>query len=153
MSAEPLVEFQDVAKRYGAGPLVLAHISLAAHQGEFIGLIGPSGCGKSTLLRLIAGLSPATSGSLTIHGQPPEAAAAELAFVFQEAALLPWRTVAQNVELPQQLLGRSVAQRTDARAQALALVGLTDHASFYPRQLSGGQKMRASLARAPDPRA
>lgn len=149
MSAPPpLVEFRDVTKRFGAGPLVLDRVSLAAQPGEFVSLIGPSGCGKSTLLRLLAGLTPPTDGTLLVAGRTPEAAAAELAFVFQEPTLLPWRTVARNIELPLQLRGVPAADRAAARARVLDLVRLNEKADAYPRQLSGGQKMRVSLARA-----
>ncbi len=101
MSVVPIVEFRDVAKRFGDGPFVLDRFSFTAHRGDFISLIGPSGCGKSTALRLIAGLSPVTSGVLTVEGVPPGADAANLAFVFQEPTLLPWLNVAKNVEIPQ----------------------------------------------------
>jgi NitT/TauT family transport system ATP-binding protein len=144
----PIVEFRDVAKRFGGGPVVLADIRLTAQSGDFISLIGPSGCGKSTLLRLIAGLTPVTSGTLTVAGLTPEAAATELAFVFQEPTLLPWLDVAGNVELAQRLRGVSAAQRRAAGRRVLELVRLGDRANAYPRQLSGGQKMRVSLARA-----
>lgn len=149
MSAEPsIVEFKSVAKRYGDGPLILDHINFRAQPGDFVSLIGPSGCGKSTLLRLIAGLSPVTSGDLTVDGRTPTEAAAELAFVFQEPTLLPWLTVAHNVELAQKLRGQASAARAATRQQSLALVQLADRAAAYPRQLSGGQKMRVSIARA-----
>ena len=105
MPPPPLVEFRQVGKRFGDGPPVLDNINLAAEAGEFISLIGPSGCGKSTLLRLLAGLSPVTTGSLLIAGQPPAQAGAELAFVFQEPALLPWHTAAKHAELPLRLRG------------------------------------------------
>jgi len=144
----PIVEFQSVAKRFGDGPLILDHINLNAQPGNFISLIGPSGCGKSTLLRLIAGLSPVTSGEIRIAGRSPEEAATELAFVFQEPTLLPWLTVATNVELPQKLRGVPADQRAAARDQALELVKLDGRQKAYPRQLSGGQKMRVSIARA-----
>lgn len=149
MSAEPpIVEFQAVAKRYGDGPLILDRINLNARPGDFVSLIGPSGCGKSTLLRLIAGLSPVTSGDIRIAGRSPAEAAAELAFVFQEPTLLPWLTVAANVELPQKLRNIPAADRATARDQALALVKLDGRQKAHPRQLSGGQKMRVSIARA-----
>ncbi len=147
-AAPPIVEFQSVAKRYGDGPLVLDGIDFRAQPGDFVSLIGPSGCGKSTLLRLIAGLSPVTSGTISIAGRSPEAAAAELAFVFQEPTLLPWLTVAGNIELPQKLRGIKPAARAGARDQALALVKLAGREHAHPRQLSGGQKMRVSIARA-----
>lgn len=148
MSAPPRVEFSDVAKRYGDGPLVLDGLSFTAQPGDFISLIGPSGCGKSTALRLLAGLSPITSGALTIDGRTPEAAAAEIAFVFQEPTLLPWLTTAGNIDVPQRLRGIPAAERAATRDRVLDLVRLRDKAAAYPRQLSGGQKMRVSLARA-----
>ncbi len=144
----PVVELREVSKRFGAGPVILDRISLAVNAGEFVSLIGPSGCGKSTLLRLIAGLSPVTEGMLTVDGTTPEAAAARLAFVFQEATLLPWLTVAKNIELPQRLRGVSTTDRLSSRRDVLELVRLGDKADAFPRQLSGGQKMRVSLARA-----
>ncbi|MBI5691783.1 MAG: ABC transporter ATP-binding protein [Verrucomicrobia bacterium] len=148
MSEPPLVEFRDVAKRFGDGPLVLEDISFSARPGDFLSLIGPSGCGKSTLLRLLAGLSPISGGSLIVDGVTPEDAAAEIAFVFQEPTLLPWLNVAHNVEVPQQLRGVPAAERTATRRRVLDLVRLADKAGAYPRQLSGGQKMRVSIARA-----
>lgn len=140
-NVSPAVAFRQVGKRYGSGPLILDNLTLSAAPGDFIALIGPSGCGKSTLLKLIAGLGSVTHGELTL-------APGELAYVFQDATLLPWLTVAQNVALPLQLRSLPVTERTAKIDSALALVGLTAHASFYPRQLSGGQKMRVSIARA-----
>jgi NitT/TauT family transport system ATP-binding protein len=148
MSTVPLVEFHDVTKRFGDGPLVLDHITFAAQPGDFISLIGPSGCGKSTTLRLIAGLSPITSGELVVDGRTPEAAAANLAFVFQEPTLLPWLDVARNVAVPQTLRGISRAQSASVTEHVLDLVRLREKSTAYPRQLSGGQKMRVSIARA-----
>lgn len=150
MVVTPLVELREVTKRFGPAPapLVLDGISLSAAPGEFVSLIGPSGCGKSTLLRLIAGLSPLTSGTLAVAGHAPDAGAAELAFVFQEATLLPWLTVARNIDLPLKLRGVPSAERAATRGRVLDLVRLADKADAYPRQLSGGQKMRVSLARA-----
>ncbi len=148
MPATPLVDLRDVTKRYGDGPVVLDRVSLAATPGDFVSLIGPSGCGKSTLLRLIAGLSPLTTGAVTVCGHTPEEAAAELAFVFQEPTLLPWLSVAHNVAVPLQLRGAAPAERAAATHRVLELVRLADRAGAYPRQLSGGQKMRVSLARA-----
>lgn len=147
-ASPPIVAFHDVEKRYGDGPLILDRIALRAAPGDFISLIGPSGCGKSTLLRLVAGLSPVTAGTLTVNDRTPADAAAELSFVFQEPTLLPWLTVAANVELPLSLRGVPVDARAAARDRALALVQLTGREPAYPRQLSGGQKMRVSLARA-----
>jgi NitT/TauT family transport system ATP-binding protein len=148
MAAMPFVELRDVTKRFGDGPLVLDRISLDAHSGDFVSLIGPSGCGKSTLLRLIADLSPLSGGTLTVGGRTPAAAAAELAFVFQDPTLLPWLTIARNIEIPQRLRGVSAPARAAGRQRVLDLVQLADKAGAYPRQLSGGQRMRVSLARA-----
>ena len=144
----PFVEFQHVTKRYGDGPAILADVCLQVERGEFVSFIGPSGCGKSTLLKLVAGLSPATTGSLTVDGLSPDAAAEELAFVFQEPTLLPWLTVERNVEVPLRLRGESPERRRERARKALALVGLSERAEYYPRQLSGGQRMRVSIARA-----
>lgn len=144
----PIVEFKSLAKSYGNGPRILDDINLRAQPGEFISLIGPSGCGKSTLLRLIAGLNPFSEGELKVGGQSPDSEATELAFVFQESTLLPWLTVADNVELPQKLRGVPSDQRTLSRDASLDLVKLGTRGAAYPRQLSGGQKMRVSIARA-----
>ena len=89
----PIVRFDHVEKRYGDGPLILDDINMNIEKGEFISLIGPSGCGKSTILKLISGLAPITSGSLTVDGMTPDNAREEMAFVFQEPTLLPWKTV------------------------------------------------------------
>ena len=110
-------------------------------------LIGPSGCGKSTLLKLISSLSPVTSGTLTINGKTPLAARKEMAFIFQEATLLPWRTVTQNIELPLQVQGVQGEERAAIGARMRKLVGLDHVPNHYPRQLSGGMKMRVSIAR------
>jgi NitT/TauT family transport system ATP-binding protein len=144
----PVVAFRSVEKRYGFGPPILDHISFTAQRGDFISLIGPSGCGKSTILKLICGLSPITAGEIIVEGMKPEAALEELFFVFQEPTLLPWLTVAKNVELPMKLRGWFPQKRAGIATQSLGLVGLADRADYYPRQLSGGQKMRVSIARA-----
>ncbi|MDD2764247.1 MAG: ABC transporter ATP-binding protein [Opitutaceae bacterium] len=144
----PMVQFRDVCKRFGEGPLVLDRITLAIAEGEFVSLIGPSGCGKSTLLRLVSALSPVTAGALSVAGTPPEQAREHLAFVFQEATLLPWLTAAGNVELPLRLRGMPAGERGARAAELLALVRLKAAATLYPRQLSGGMKMRVSIARA-----
>lgn len=158
--ASPAVEFRSVEKRYGQGPVILDAFSLTAAPGDFIALIGPSGCGKSTLLKLIAGLSPVTQGELifstssaqTQLAATPNSTATsnrdELAYVFQEPTLLPWLTVAQNVALPLDLRATPANERNELVQAALALVGLTPRTDYYPRQLSGGQKMRVSIARA-----
>ncbi len=143
----PSSSSSDVDKRYGDGPQILDKVSFSAQAGDFITLIGPSGCGKSTILRLICGLNPASSGRIVVDGA--EAGSVEkLAFVFQEPTLLPWHTVARNVEMPLRLHGADAAKRAEVARRSLALVGLADRADYYPRQLSGGQKMRVSIARA-----
>jgi NitT/TauT family transport system ATP-binding protein len=144
----PIVQFRAVNKRFGGGPLVLDRITLAVAEGEFVSLIGPSGCGKSTLLRLASALSPVTSGGLAVDGTAPEEARQHLAFVFQEATLLPWLTAVGNVELPLRLRGVAAAERRSRAMGLLALVRLHEAAARYPRQLSGGMKMRVSIARA-----
>ena len=147
-SQVPIVELSGVDKRYGDGPLILDKVTFAARQGDFITLIGPSGCGKSTILKLISGLNPISAGRIVVDGRSPEGAGGKLAFVFQEPTLLPWLDVARNVELPLRLHGDGAASRSGAARKSLELVGLSDRADYYPRQLSGGQKMRVSIARA-----
>ena len=124
--------------------VVIRDFSLHIAPGEFLAILGPSGCGKSTLLRLIADLIPPTSG--TIHIQPRERF--QTAFVFQDAHLLPWRTALSNAALPLELMGIAQAERESRARDALAKVGLADAADKYPSQLSGGMRMRVSLARA-----
>ena len=148
---ETLLTLQGVSKAYANGTVALRNVSFAVRQGEFVSLVGPSGCGKSTVLRIVAGLGPISAGEVRIEGLPPERARRErgdMAFVFQDATLLPWRTVLGNVELPLQMRGVAATQRRAQAMEALATVGLTDVAREYPRQLSGGMKMRVSIARA-----
>jgi NitT/TauT family transport system ATP-binding protein len=147
----PLLRLSDVAKTFSAGTTALAGIELAIFPGEFVSLLGPSGCGKSTLLKLIAGLAAPSSGTIdwpqstyTADGSPEPA----LGFVFQEPTLLPWRTTADNVHLPLLLAGVDKREARERVGEALALVGLSAFADLHPRQLSGGMKMRASIARA-----
>jgi NitT/TauT family transport system ATP-binding protein len=144
----PFIVCRSLGKRYGGGPAVLEGIDFTAARGEFISILGPSGCGKSTLLRLIAGLAAPDTGSLTIEGRPPAQTAEPLACVFQDATLLPWLDVAANVELPLTLQKTPAARRAELGTRALDLVRLSEKAAAYPRELSGGQKMRVSLARA-----
>ncbi|HTL69263.1 MAG TPA: ABC transporter ATP-binding protein [Lacunisphaera sp.] len=144
----PIVKFSSLQKRYGGGPVILENISLSVAAGDFITFIGPSGCGKSTILKLVSGLSPWTQGELAVAGLKPRQARDRQAFIFQDATLLPWLTAQQNAELPLRLRGRPAAERA-ARARAmLELVGLGQVGSYFPRQLSGGMKMRVSIARA-----
>jgi NitT/TauT family transport system ATP-binding protein len=144
----PMVELENVTKRYGAGQAVLGGVSLTVAKGEFLSLIGPSGCGKSTVLKLISGLTPPTSGSIRVDGMAPRDAREIVSYIFQDATLLPWRTVEQNVGLGLELEGVARPARAEKTAALLDLVGLAHVAKSYPRQLSGGMKMRVSIARA-----
>lgn len=146
----PLVVAEDLQLEYSGALTALDGISLEIAAGQFVAIVGPSGCGKSTLLRLLGGLLKPTGGRLELAGQPPESARqgeVPTSFVFQDATLLPWRTVRENIELPQELLGEAAGNWLPID-EALNLVGLADFADRYPSQLSGGMRMRASLARA-----
>jgi NitT/TauT family transport system ATP-binding protein len=137
-----LLSFQSVGKSFASGVDALSGVSFGLARGEFLSLVGPSGCGKSTALRLIAGLTKPSSGTLAWAGERPRTG-----FVFQDAALMPWATVESNVRLPLELKGLP-ADADEKVAQALALVGLSGFARAYPRALSGGMRMRVSIARA-----
>jgi NitT/TauT family transport system ATP-binding protein len=143
------VSLRAVTKIFDNGVTALGPLDLDIPKGEFVALLGPSGCGKSTALRAIAGLTLPSSGNVEVShhagdGRPGHS----IGFVFQEPTLMPWTTVAENVRLPLKLANASPAE-SDARiAEALARVGLADFADAYPRELSGGMKMRVSLARA-----
>ncbi|HWP26922.1 MAG TPA: ABC transporter ATP-binding protein [Xanthobacteraceae bacterium] len=133
--------------RFATGTTALQDFSLDIRAGEFVSLLGPSGCGKSTALRLIAGLSEPTSGVISWAGGrgAPERS---IGFVFQEPTLMPWATVFDNVFLPLRLKGQSRKAAAERIMPILASVGLVDFAKAYPRELSGGMKMRVSIARA-----
>jgi NitT/TauT family transport system ATP-binding protein len=148
-SPYPEILLTNITKRFSAtSPPVLEAIDLSVTRGEFVSIIGPSGCGKSTLLKLVAGLEPPTSGEILIDAMTPKNARETMSFVFQDATLLPWRTVERNVSLALELEGRPRFTSLQTTAKLLELVGLTAVAQSYPRQLSGGQKMRVSIARA-----
>jgi NitT/TauT family transport system ATP-binding protein len=144
----PAIAFEGVTKRFGQGKAILEELSVAIQPGEFVSVVGPSGCGKSTLLRLVSGLSPASSGTVEVDGMTPAAAREITSFIFQDPTLLPWRTVRANVALGLELEGVARERRGKTVEDLLALVGLEHVAGSYPRQLSGGMKMRASIARA-----
>jgi NitT/TauT family transport system ATP-binding protein len=133
----------------GATVTALTGIELTVHDGEFVSLIGPSGCGKSTLLRLIADLDEPTAGDIRVFGRTARQARIDQAYgiAFQQAGLLPWRTVAANIELPLQLHGVGASERHARVAELLELVGLTDFSRHYPDQLSGGMQQRVAIAR------
>lgn len=147
MVADSFVRLENVSKSFGGAP-VLQGIDLEVRRGDFVSLIGPSGCGKSTLLRLLAGLTQPTAGRLVVDGLSPAAARDEMFFVFQDPTLLPWRRVAANVELPLELRGEPPAKRRARVYDMLSLVDLLPAAHKYPWQLSGGMRMRVSIARA-----
>ncbi len=144
----PFVKLTGVGKTFPGGREVLRDINLRVARGEFTSLIGPSGCGKSTLLNLIAGLLPLSAGEIIVDGMLPVNAREELSFVFQDANLLPWRPVRENVMLPMQLRGRGRDKCEAAADRMIELVKLASVAGLYPWQLSGGMKMRVSIARA-----
>lgn len=132
------------------GPVsALGNVSLSIDRGSFVTIVGPSGCGKTTLLRMMAGLESPSSGSITIHGNPVRLGAGNIGMVFQNATLLPWLTVENNVLLPARLNSRQVKTRARERARELLdLVGLSDFATRYPAELSGGMQQRVGIARA-----
>ena len=142
-----MIALRGLTKRYGS-TTVLQEIDLAIAAGEFVSLIGPSGCGKSTVLKLISGLTSATSGSILVDGVSPVQARKTMSYIFQDATLLPWRTVSSNVGLGLELEHVNRDSRKQKVQSLLELVGLTHVARSYPRQLSGGMKMRVSVARA-----
>ena len=144
----PEIVLDGVGKRFRNGAVALENVSLTVDRGEFVTFLGPSGCGKSTLLKLIAGLSPATQGQIQVSGMTPENARELMSFIFQDATLLPWRTVEQNVGLGLELEYATREVRQERVARMLDLVSLRHVARSYPRQLSGGMKMRVSIARA-----
>ena len=151
MTAEsnvPEIEFAGVTKSYGSGRSVLQGIDLKILKGEFVSIIGPSGCGKSTVLKLISGLTQPSAGTIRVDGMAPQNARETISFIFQDATLLPWRTVKQNVGLGLELERVASNRRNETVASLLHLVGLDEVAGAYPRELSGGMKMRASIARA-----
>jgi NitT/TauT family transport system ATP-binding protein len=128
----------------------LREISLDVAEREFVTLIGPSGCGKSTLLRIVGGLIDASAGQVALRGRSPQQAqrTKDIGFVFQQPALLPWRTVASNVELPFALNRKAGSDRLCSTPEILALVGLSQFANAHPYQLSGGMQQRVAIARA-----
>jgi NitT/TauT family transport system ATP-binding protein len=140
----PLVGVRGVSKVFANGVEALADVSLDVQEGEFLSVLGPSGCGKSTLLRLIAGLTAPTTGAIDWSAGKRR----NLGFVFQEPTLMPWATALANVALPLKLRGTARSEREARAARALVNVGLKGFERVWPRELSGGMKMRVSLARA-----
>jgi NitT/TauT family transport system ATP-binding protein len=138
------LSLSKVRRVYPGGRVALAEVSLRIAAGEFVSLLGTSGCGKSTVLRLLSGLDVPTTGAI-VRDLPSDAIPG---YVFQDAALMPWASVRRNVELPLMLRGEGVASMRERVDAALRAVGLADSADAMPRELSGGMRMRASLARA-----
>ncbi|OQM77322.1 ABC transporter ATP-binding protein [Manganibacter manganicus] len=150
---EPVVEAQKLGLAFqtGDGPVqALSDVDLTIGKGEFVSFIGPSGCGKTTLLRVIADLERPTEGTISINGMTPEQAREKRAYgyVFQAAALYPWRTIERNVALPLEIMGLSRSEQQERIRRTLELVNLTGFEKKYPWQLSGGMQQRASIARA-----
>ena len=142
----PVVTLRGVGKRYANGTLAVQGVELAIGQGDFVSLLGPSGCGKSTVLRMVAGLMAPTTGSIQMAAGGD--ATGDIGFVFQEPTLMPWSNALKNVMLPLRLAGVNRGEAADRAAAALASVGLAGFEKSYPRALSGGMKMRVSIARA-----
>ncbi|HEY7979468.1 MAG TPA: ABC transporter ATP-binding protein [Rhizomicrobium sp.] len=138
-----LISLRGVSKTFDSGTQAIAALDLDVRAGEFLSLVGPSGCGKSTALRIIADLIAPTTGSVTWPGGKPE-----IGFVFQEPTLMPWRTALDNARLPLELKGIARGDAEVRSRQALTRVGLGEFEKAYPRELSGGMKMRVSIARA-----
>jgi NitT/TauT family transport system ATP-binding protein len=135
-----MCRFNDVSMVFPDGTHAVDRVSFDVRAGEFVTVVGPSGCGKSTLLRIASGLEHVTGGSVEINRS-------SIGYVFQDATLLPWRTVRKNVELNAELQGMGKAERKEAATKAIQLVNLVGHENKYPKQLSGGMRMRCSLAR------
>jgi len=144
MSPSPAFTLSNVSKVYSNGTVALQDLNLTVNEGQFVSLVGPSGCGKSTVLRLVAGLGQMSRGTIYWGSSSPK----KLAFVFQEAALMPWATVRDNVRLPLKLTGFSRSMAEAIAMDAIRLVELEGCERSYPRELSGGMKMRVSIARA-----
>ena len=145
----PVVTLRDVSKTFANGVIALDRLDIDVRPGEFLSLLGPSGCGKSTALRLIAGLSAPSRGSIAwAQGLDSRPTPRAIGFVFQEPTLMPWASVFGNVHLPLRLAGIGEDKAASQVMETLARVGLADFANVYPRELSGGMKMRVSIARA-----
>lgn len=145
----PLVVLQDVGKTYANGTVAVSDVNLSIREGDFLSFVGPSGCGKSTLFRIIAGLGRQSEGTVDVFGGDPERSRKQggVSYVFQDATLMPWANVLDNVTLPLKLAGAGRRDRIARAEEALALVGLADYRKALPRQLSGGMRMRVSIAR------
>jgi NitT/TauT family transport system ATP-binding protein len=149
--ADELIDLDAIGMTYAteSGQVeALSGINLKVGRGEFVSLVGPSGCGKSTLLRIVAGLRPATRGTVKVAGRSVKRPIADVGMVFQAPILLKWRTILDNVLLPAELAGKDAGRYRDRARQLLDMVGLRDFATKFPRELSGGMQQRVSLCRA-----
>jgi NitT/TauT family transport system ATP-binding protein len=150
-ATRPLVSIRNVSKQFANGTVAIRGVNLDLHDGEFVSLLGPSGCGKSTLLRIIAGLGAPSAGTIEWPSSAHDAAGEahpDLGFVFQDPTLMPWANALKNTMLPLTLAGVGKSEAEQGSAEMLALVGLKGFEKSYPRELSGGMKMRVSIARA-----
>ncbi len=153
IDAQTVIDIKDLSLVFETndGPVhALSNINLAIQRGEFVSFIGPSGCGKTTLMRVVADLEQPTSGSVMVNGKTPEKARLDRSYgyVFQAAALFPWRTIEDNISLPLEIMGYAKAERQARIEKNLALVNLSGFGKKFPWQLSGGMQQRASIARA-----
>jgi NitT/TauT family transport system ATP-binding protein len=147
--APVLIRVDGVSKQFANGTVAVRDMSLDIREGEFVSFLGPSGCGKSTALKMISGLLSISAGKITVNGHPPGTPGhQDIGYVFQDATLMPWATVFDNVFLPLRLKGAKRSEVAGEVEEALASVGLSKFAGAYPRELSGGMKMRVSIARA-----
>lgn len=148
----PILQVESLTKAFQNDQkgqiLAVANISFAVRIGEFLGIVGPSGCGKTTLLHLLAGLLPPTKGQIWVAGQPLTQPHPEIGVVFQKPNLMPWRTVLDNILLPLQVQAISHSEALQRSKEVLAMVGLSEFAVAYPKQLSGGMEQRVAVARA-----
>ncbi|MCZ6912078.1 MAG: ABC transporter ATP-binding protein [Proteobacteria bacterium] len=149
-SSAPVVETRSLSKIFWVGEeevVALDRVDLTVGKGEFVSFVGPSGCGKSTLLNLVAGLLPASAGEVLLLGDPVVEPSRRIGFMFQSPVLLPWRTVEGNVLLPAEVFGENLGESRRRARAVIESVGLSEFASAYPNQLSGGMQQRVALAR------
>ena len=150
MSAATAIEVREVSKHFRKGDedlIALRDVDLSVEEGSFVVLLGRSGCGKSTLLNLLAGLTTPTSGQISYRGQAVRGPSVQVGYLTQHDTLMPWRDVTRNVEMPREVRGESKQSRASVAGEMIRLVGLSGFERHYPRELSGGMRRRASLAR------
>ena len=148
-SAGPAVSLADVSVAFGTGPAryrAVEHVDLTVSEGEFVAIVGPTGCGKSTLLNAVAGLLTPAAGRVCVRGRPVAGITAEAGYLFQQDALMPWKTAEANVSVALEVMGAGRAEAAAQARQWLARVGLARFAERYPHQLSGGPRTRVALA-------